>query len=79
MDDRLKPCPFCGNKNPESYIAHPQYRGNKDESDWCYWCVGCPECGAWFEIGYTPPKTLEDAHKEAVESWNRRVGDGKGA
>lgn len=69
----LKPCPFCGNKNPELYLAHPQYKGEKDESYWCYWCVGCPECGAWFEVGYTPPKTLEDAHKEAIEAWNRRV------
>ena len=71
----LKPCPFCGNKEIEAYLAHPQYKGKPNESDWCYWSVGCPECGAWFEIGYTPPKTLEDAHREAVESWNRRAGD----
>ena len=75
MREELKPCPFCGNKKPESYLAHPQYKGEKNESDWCYWCVGCPECGAWFEIGYTPPKTLDDAHIEAVRAWNRRWHD----
>ena len=74
---RLKPCPFCGSKDVEEYIAHPQYVGKPEERNWCYWAVGCPECGVWIELGYTPPRTLEDAHIEAVETWNRRVSDGK--
>ena len=60
MSDLLKPCPFCGGTDIESYQVTPTWTGP-------YWRIGCPDCGAWFEMANW-------TEKEAVEAWNRREG-----
>lgn len=62
----LKPCPFCGGK---AQLDHNQ-GGILTRS-----YVRCNSCGCktWeFTIS-----TEESSDMEAIEAWNRRVGDGR--
>ena len=57
MNEKLKPCPFCGSK--AKMILHMEF-GNAYIQ-----CLNTEECGIrqeWF-----------DSEKEAIEAWNRRV------
>lgn len=61
--DKLKPCPFCGSKG----VIH---RNNALET----YVVECTNhsCPASYMIGWD-----YDTTQEAIESWNRRVNDGR--
>lgn len=69
----LKPCPFCGGTN--IIIANCKTLGDCEDSDECeedgFVSAVCDYnqhgCGA--SNGYYKNK------KEAIEAWNRRVGD----
>jgi len=55
----LKPCPFCGSKNIESWESENL---NKHEMIWCVFCVDC-KCEG--------PESLVEV--EAIQLWNNRV------
>lgn len=59
MYKKLKPCPFCGGTDIESFQT------KADWQDYTIWHIGCPDCGAWFE-------TANWTEEEAVEAWNSR-------
>ena len=61
MKVELKPCPFCGGTDIESYEVNPGWTDP-------YWRIGCPDCGVWFEIAGWK-------EQDAAEAWNRRAGD----
>lgn len=58
MNDKLKPCPFCGNE--------PTQIEARDWSDEFvhHYEIGCFECG--FQIG-------DEYRSEVVKNWNRRT------
>lgn len=61
IENRLKPCPFCGNKNVKKITA--PLRGTQ--------MFVCEKCGAdvcFFGAEYEP---------KASEVWNRRADNGK--
>ena len=57
----LKPRPFCGSKEVESYLYDRFYDHKRYK-------VCCCKCSAQFYRG---------TQKEAEEAWNRRAEDGK--
>jgi len=57
MSDKLKPCPFCGNK---AYIRKA-FSGNDE-----WWVVGCSKCHSQIVQKETSREVIEKA-------WNRRV------
>ena len=57
--DELKPCPFCGCKEVESYL-YDRFYGVKRYK------VCCTKCSAQFYRG---------TQKEAEEAWNRRANE----
>lgn len=75
IESRLKPCPFCGNKDVEFALIHPQFNGKTDMDYWCYWDVLCPECGAGMEWGRLDDQTWDGAMEEIIAAWNRRAGE----
>lgn len=60
MTPELKPCPFCGYKSVEIL---------EDDNKFLYYryMSQCQKCGAGAGRGHTK--------QEAIEAWNRRVGD----
>ena len=61
--NKLKYCPFCGNK--DVYMSGSDEIGEDNHS---YWYVLCCKCGG---------SVFGDADKEkAAEAWNRRANDG---
>jgi hypothetical protein len=71
MDEKLKPCPFCGNETPE-FVKPTSFNGGRDS-------VVC-DCGA--SVLRRGPEgcrmVLHDnggyiATYEAIKAWNRRV------
>ena len=78
----LKPCPFCGNS---VYIEKkPLWRtvGNTTHGYFgCYeFDVKCqnPDCGCMVNLGGndTIYHTDDEAKQNAINSWNRRAGNG---
>lgn len=61
--DKLKPCPFCGDKAILRNRAASFYTNDR------YYAAKCISCGAM--VGES------DNKKEVVEAWNRRAGDGQ--
>ena len=57
-DDRLLPCPFCG--NDEIVYAHYKHAAGDR------WAVLCTACMAEIDPGYAQQKS------EAAKQWNRR-------
>lgn len=57
-DDRLLPCPFCGN-NEIVYAHYKHVAGDR-------WAVLCTACMAEIDPGYAQQKS------EAAKQWNRR-------
>ena len=72
IEKTLKPCPFCGNKDIEFSLIHPQYWGKPDMDYWCYWEILCPECGAHMENARLDTQTWDEAKEEIIELWNQR-------
>jgi Lar family restriction alleviation protein len=70
MPEKLKPCPFCGNKNDdeEKYFDDLQIM-KKIGSIYTQVFVFCPLCET------QGPRRL--TKKAAIEAWNRRYGEGK--
>ena len=60
-ETKLKPCPFCGGTDIESYQIKPSWTNP-------YWRIGCPDCGAWFEVA-------DWTEEEAINAWNTRAHD----
>ena len=54
----LKPCPFCGGTDIESYQVKPSWTNP-------YWRIGCPNCGRYFVAA-------DCTEEEAIKAWNRR-------
>ena len=59
INERLKPCPFCGNTNI-TCATHKPVGGAE------FYEVICVECGA---------RVRRSSKRKAVEAWNRRVGN----
>ena len=60
----LKPCPFCGSRDVD-YAFQYETKFTKP-----YSFVGCAECG-----GMMVDRNLDHCLNDAIEAWNRRVGD----
>ena len=58
MNDKLKPCPFCG-KNNAGLVDHISPQGDKN------YTVICVSCGASVN-NYDKPQ-------QAIRKWNRRA------
>ena len=60
MTEKLKPCPFCGGK--AQHYTYSTYGGREKHGIECLKCIkACVDhC---------------ETKKEAVEAWNRRIGD----
>ena len=72
----IKRCPFCGG-NPRTEVFVQQKGGGEDHIDFT---VRCIECGtaktARLKInGYCSYIDVDNAMREAVATWNRRVSD----
>lgn len=65
MENKLKPCPFCGGK---AKLRETTYGNNCDA--YVVWC-GNRDC----EV--SPTTKYRRWRKEAIEAWNRRAEDGK--
>lgn len=63
MNDKLKPCPFCGGK--------AEYHENCIDVEFGseFW-IRCTQCGCSFQTG-----DVNDTHDKVVEKWNRRVSE----
>lgn len=76
MNEKLKPCPFCGGEC-KIKAAKKEYIG------FTIWCE-CENCHAQAS-GYCPDMKKEDTaivnidscRNKAIEAWNRRANDGK--
>lgn len=76
MNDKLKPCPFCGGEC-KIKAAKKEYIG------FTIWCE-CENCHARAS-GYCPDMKKEDTaivnidscRNKAIEAWNRRANDEK--
>lgn len=67
MADELKPCPFCGDAEPNVYDAL-----HSDDKVYQY-LVECATCSA--SVYGLPCISDSLAAESAVESWNRRAGE----
>jgi Lar family restriction alleviation protein len=73
MNEKLKPCPFCGGEAKVKVTK-------KDYIGFTIWCA-C-KCGARTE-GFCPDtnkeddtmENIEECKKRAIETWNRRAND----
>lgn len=70
MDNKFKPCPFCGCEETEVWSTESKFFPE--------WYCGCMNCSA--SVTGTVPwdnMTREERHKvcfeEAVKAWNKRV------
>ena len=67
MSEKLKPCPFCGEKLEITANAYSSYYSGPVWKHWNWYRVQCPQC----EVQTTEYPTVE----EAIEAWNRRAKD----
>lgn len=69
--NELKPCPFCGDKECETYTTEEvSFVQNQDltmseEMEFLLWGTGCYKCSAQV-YGF-------DTEEEAIEAWNTRA------
>lgn len=71
MTDKLKPCPFCGSKEvgmakAVGHIFARKYQGKVR-------AICCKKCGVNGGIFNTLAMSVEEAEKNAIQSWNRRA------
>jgi len=66
MDEKLKPCPFCGTTGAS--VDNDQIECNS-------WCgsITCNECDAVLSGAYTSPH-VSNAEADIIAMWNRRAG-----
>ena len=72
----LKPCPFCGNEVEVEKI--PLWYGNGHGYKDCYeFKIRCKKCGCRVDQPKNDSvyRSEEEAKKNAIEAWNRRVKD----
>lgn len=73
MPNELKPCPFCGSHNVAmskgAYWITEKYQGRVR-------VIGCRDCGVFGGVFNTLALSCGEAEERAIESWNRRVGNG---
>lgn len=64
MENKLKPCPFCGG---EAEIMRLKTLNIDPSKIMPYYICGCPNCGCWFNT--------DEFHteEEAVVMWNTRT------
>lgn len=67
MQNKLRPCPFCGGKAELRFYQHHSTKS---------WSVRCKNmcivtCGHKDDKGRWRPTLM----REAIETWNRRAGD----
>jgi hypothetical protein len=62
MEDKLKPCPFCGSEAKYEYDDYDEETGEGDDGNGCVQCCN-PLCGVGFH----------DWIDSAIEKWNQRV------
>lgn len=65
MDDRLKPCPFCGGEAEVNVIDYDETDLDMDST----WWVQCRECGALTDE-YSGG---DEAEAAAIKAWNKRA------
>lgn len=67
--DKLKPCPFCG--CPDRRVS-VRKQGNKG---YRVICDRCDAAGPYSGVMACTQGARENARKNAVETWNRRIDD----
>lgn len=83
MDERLKPCPFCGSEaRINSAIRWVKPRWNKRKARGVYYFIGCtdPECILYNDAKCKQARLMfqSRAMDLLVRRWNRRVNNDKG-
>lgn len=67
----LKPCPFCGGEAEEKHMKRKKLFARFTFPHTTYFVyIRCKLCGATTTVKWT--------RENAIEAWNRRVGDGNG-
>ncbi len=63
MENKLKPCPFCGN----------EFQTITYFNSVAMWQIACPQCDIRFRLGAGEKERIKD---RVIEAWNRRVDNG---
>ena len=69
MSEELKPCPFCGRH--ELLISSILHK--LDDVEYSQWSVFCDASGC--KVGCGAMCGYHDTKEQAIEAWNRRVGE----
>jgi Lar family restriction alleviation protein len=80
MMEKLKPCPFCGEKEDISLKVKRYHGGAVEVNGNKFWYVECLPCdvrtGDCFDLD-APLFGFKDGKEMAISQWNRRVSDEK--
>jgi Lar family restriction alleviation protein len=75
---KLKPCPFCGEKEDISLKVKRYHGGTVEVEGNKFWFVECLPCdvrtGYCFDLD-APLFGFKDGKEMAISQWNRRVSD----
>lgn len=78
--EKLKPCPFCGEKEDISLKVKRYHGGAVEVNGNKFWYVECLPCdvrtGECFDLD-APLFGFKDGKEMAISQWNRRVSDEK--
>jgi len=76
--EKLKPCPFCGEKEDISLKVKRYHGGAVEVNGNKFWYVECLPCDArtvdCFDLD-APLFGFKDGKEMAISQWNRRVSD----
>lgn len=80
MENKLLPCPFCGE---QAYITEFEIGHNKGDGTFtASYKVGCNKCKIYFYrkseflLVDGQPKFIINGYELATEAWNRRANNG---
>ena len=73
MDERLRPCPFCGMPYTELYWVTTEQHGNDTLGIFCNHCKQTVTLEENEWEGDTA-----DTKRKAIKAWNRRAGEQNG-